>query len=255
MINQLGNTDTYHIVGHRGFKSNYPENTLLAIKEALDLGVDVLEFDLRFSKDKQLVVFHDDTLERTTDGSGDVGQYTLSELKQLDAGSYLNAIYAGLKIATLSELCVLLANYPLVLLNVEIKKDSLAVEAAARAIAMLKAHNLLQRCIFTSFDAVVITHIKESHGLPTQGFLADKMDNFIEGEQGTYSKMDSIGIARNLLTPELVAYWQNRGVVVSGYVMDTIPQIYEALNCGVRLITCDNPLPALQFRKVLRQEL
>jgi glycerophosphoryl diester phosphodiesterase len=75
------------VIGHRGNRAFAPENTLPALLEAVALGADALEFDLRLSRDGKLVVFHDATLERTTDGRGEVAQRTLAELQRLDAGA------------------------------------------------------------------------------------------------------------------------------------------------------------------------
>jgi glycerophosphoryl diester phosphodiesterase len=75
------------VIGHRGNRAHAPENTLPAFLEAVALGADALEFDLRVSRDGRLVVFHDDTLERTTDGQGPVDALTLAELQRLDAGA------------------------------------------------------------------------------------------------------------------------------------------------------------------------
>jgi glycerophosphoryl diester phosphodiesterase len=74
------------IIGHRGAKEYAPENTILSIKKAIDLGVDYIEFDVHALKDGSLVVMHDDTLDRTTNGHGFVADKTLDEIKRLDAG-------------------------------------------------------------------------------------------------------------------------------------------------------------------------
>lgn len=73
-------------IGHRGARGHAPENTLLSMRKALELGVDGFEFDVQISRDGEPVVIHDETLERTTDGSGNVNDYTLKELQALDAG-------------------------------------------------------------------------------------------------------------------------------------------------------------------------
>ncbi len=75
------------VIGHRGNRAHAPENTLASFLEAVALGADALEFDLHLSRDGQLVVFHDATLERTTDGQGALQQHTLAELQRLDAGA------------------------------------------------------------------------------------------------------------------------------------------------------------------------
>lgn len=74
------------VIAHRGGRGLWPENTLYAFKHAAALGVDVLEMDLRRTSDGEIVVLHDDTVDRTTDGQGPVDSYTLAKLKQLDAG-------------------------------------------------------------------------------------------------------------------------------------------------------------------------
>ncbi len=74
------------IMGHRGAAALEPENTLLSIKKAIEIGVDAVEIDVHLSKDKEIVIIHDSTLDRTTNGTGPVGNYTLSELKKLNAG-------------------------------------------------------------------------------------------------------------------------------------------------------------------------
>ena len=75
------------VVAHRGFSGRYPESTEIAFRKALELEVDAIEFDVHLAKDESLIVIHDGTVDRTSDGSGSVGEMTLSEIKALDAGS------------------------------------------------------------------------------------------------------------------------------------------------------------------------
>jgi glycerophosphoryl diester phosphodiesterase len=94
------------VVGHRGASAVAPENTLASFDRAWRDGADVVEFDLHLSADGQVVVIHDATLERTTNGTGYVSETPLSELKRLDAGSWFSPAYAGEPIPTLRELLV-----------------------------------------------------------------------------------------------------------------------------------------------------
>ena len=75
------------IIAHRGYRKRYPENTLAAFAAAFDAGARMVELDVTLTKDRRVVVLHDDTLDRTTDGRGQVRGFTLDELKQLDAGT------------------------------------------------------------------------------------------------------------------------------------------------------------------------
>ena len=91
------------LVGHRGALDVAPENTLASFQRALDDGVDVIEMDIRLSADGHIVVMHDGTVDRTTNGTGVVSEMSLGELKRLDAGSWFDARYAGERIPTLAE--------------------------------------------------------------------------------------------------------------------------------------------------------
>ncbi|WP_028550754.1 glycerophosphodiester phosphodiesterase family protein [Paenibacillus sp. UNC451MF] len=249
MLKLLETTSSIMVVGHRGYKAAFPENTLLAFQKSLEMGVDVLEFDLRFSKDKVIVIIHDETLERTTNGIGNVSDYTLAELKQLDAGGWFGKPFEGLKIPTLEEMIQLITPYPDLILNVEIKPSIHAKEIADQAIAMLAKYGHLSRCIFTCFDAKIITYIHDTYSLKTQGFPEESMSNFVPGKEGTYSKMWSVGISMKLLTPALAQRFKDMGLLVGCYCTDHDKQVYYALGCGVTLLTCNDPLPAMRIRK------
>ena len=91
------------IVAHRGLDEHAPENTLPAFTAALDLGL-ALEFDVRFTADREMVVIHDATVDRTTNGTGEVADMSLSELRNLDAGSWFSPRFTGERVPTLAEL-------------------------------------------------------------------------------------------------------------------------------------------------------
>ena len=128
------------ICAHRGASETHPENTLAAFREAIRLGAHMIEFDVALSKDKQLVILHDRTVDRTTDGTGPVSEFTLAELRELDAGSWKDESFAREKIPTLDET---LAMMPLnVWLNVHLKGGP---ELAAFCAQRIVAHDRLQQ--------------------------------------------------------------------------------------------------------------
>ena len=95
--------DPLLVIGHRGNSIHYPENTLAAIRSAFDLGADAVEVDVRLTRDGVPIVFHDDRLERTTNGRGDAADLTLAAVKQLDAGSWKSPRFSGARVPTLEE--------------------------------------------------------------------------------------------------------------------------------------------------------
>ncbi|ANA81511.1 glycerophosphodiester phosphodiesterase [Paenibacillus glucanolyticus] len=90
-------------IAHRGASGAAPENTMASFAKAFDMGADMLELDVQMSKDGEMVVIHDTTVDRTTNGQGNVGDLTFQELRQLDAGSWYGSEYKGELIPTLSE--------------------------------------------------------------------------------------------------------------------------------------------------------
>ncbi len=142
------------LFAHRGGAALWPENTLFAFQHAADLEVDVLEMDVHLTADDNLVVIHDATVDRTTDGSGRVRDMTVAQLKQLDAGYRFTpddgATYPyrgqGITIPTLDEV---LAAFPQARLNIEIKDDD--IHAAQLLGRKIQAHGAQDRVIVASF--------------------------------------------------------------------------------------------------------
>jgi len=124
------------ICAHRGASKTHPENTIAAFKEAIRLGAHMIEFDVRFSKDSALVIIHDASLDRTTNGSGQVKDFALADLKKLDAGSWKNESFKGEKIPTLGETLEIMPHN--VWLNIHLKNDSLLGTLVAKKIVESK---------------------------------------------------------------------------------------------------------------------
>ena len=137
-------------VAHRGASNFAPENTQSAFRKALELGADFLECDVHLSKDGELIIMHDDKVDRTTNGSGYVKNFTLAELKELDAGGKFHSSFAGEKIITLNEL--LEEFYGETGLLIEIKKPSMYPGIEERVVALLGEYNDLNSIIVQSFD-------------------------------------------------------------------------------------------------------
>lgn len=115
------------VIAHRGSKGTHPENTFAAFQEAVDCQSDGIELDVQYTKDKALVVIHDNTVDRTTNGQGEIDQLTLQEIQQLDAGSWFDPIYSDQRIPLFTEVLVFLEQQGFKgLLNIEIKTDEKA---------------------------------------------------------------------------------------------------------------------------------
>jgi glycerophosphoryl diester phosphodiesterase len=140
---------------HRGACHEAPENTLAAFRLAMERGADGIEFDVQLSKDDEVVVIHDVTLETTTNGKGAVRDRTLADLKDLDAGSWFDPAFAGQRIPTLQE--VIGAVGDRLLLNIELKAEGLGARGLATAVVRaVEANDLLDRVIISSFSPLAV---------------------------------------------------------------------------------------------------
>lgn len=147
-------------VAHRGASAVAPENTMAAFEKAVELGADAIELDLHVSHDGELVIIHDDTLDRTTDGQGPVHTRSLRELKQLDAGRWFSERFAGQRIPTLAEVLDRFAGK--VPLALEIKAGSAFFPGIEeRVVSALREHQVISQVAVASFDHHALLRLKE----------------------------------------------------------------------------------------------
>lgn len=141
-------------VFHRGANHFAPENTVAAARLAFEQGADYLELDVRESADGELVVIHDATVDRTTNGTGRVAEMTLHELRQLDAGSWFSPFHSGESLPALSEMIALCQSYG--------RQMYIEIKAAdpARLIALVEEMAFLGECFFWSFDAELLRGVR-----------------------------------------------------------------------------------------------
>lgn len=230
------------LLGHRGNRAQYPENTLVSFASAIDMGVDLIEFDVNLTKDEELVVIHDNSIDRTSDHTGLTRDYTLQELKSFDFGSWFGEKFRGTQIPTLREVLDLVkAKSDTLLLNVEIK--DMTHQAVDLTIAMLQEYHLEERCVIACFDAEIIRYTKETYPqFRTQGFHGRYMSHFTES---TYDCMFGMGIPLNENAAEDVAFAQSRGILAWLYPADTPEQVKECVRYGADNITSNDPQMAL----------
>lgn len=159
------------ILGHRGAKKHAPENTLAAFTLALEQGADGVELDAKLSADGHVVVHHDVTVDRTTDGSGRVSQLSLSALRELDAGSFFSENFRAEKIPTLDEVFESIGGRAFI--NVELTNYSTPRDDLVQKVCeLVRRHAMQDRILFSSFFAGNLK--KAAHYLPEvpRGLLA-----------------------------------------------------------------------------------
>ncbi len=146
-------------LGHRGASHDAPQNTLAAFRLANEYGADGYELDVHLTKDGIPVVIHDFTVDKTTDGTGPVADFTLAELKRLDAGVKFSPRFAGERIPTLAEVFDVLEPHSIV--NVELKTKSIGDNGLERAtIQLIRERGLQARVILSSFNPFSLLRVR-----------------------------------------------------------------------------------------------
>ncbi len=158
------------IFGHRGAMAKAPMNTLAAFDLAYKKGADGIELDVQLCKDGSAVVIHDHSVDATSNSAGNVADFTLAELKALDAGAWFAPDFAGERIPTLDEVCRQFGRK--LLLNIEIKSSGASAGALEAAVAAsITRHRLENRVIVSSFNPLALRQFKALRAEVMLGFL------------------------------------------------------------------------------------
>lgn len=229
------------IAAHRGGGAVAPENTLPAIERALRAGYEYVEVDLALSLDGHAVLMHDKTVDRTTDGHGKVADLTLAQLRELDAGSWFHAGYAGTPVPTADEfLDLLVAEGGRALLDLKGRWDAGAV---AKLAAGLSARGLTERVIVAGFDARTLAAlVAEAPELSRMATLRTLPPDVVEaarqfGVSGVI--VDRREVARH---PEIVEELHDAGLRIVVYTLNSDRQWGEVTDLGVDGIVTDDPV-------------
>jgi len=232
------------VVAHRGSSLSAPENTMAAFRLAVDAGADMIEFDVRMTRDFELVVHHDRSLGRTSDGSGRVWDLTLEELRETDAGSWHSRRFAGERIPTLRQVLDELPRS--VGLDIEVKTDG----DRRRGVALPESVLLLVRearregsVVVSSFDHRFLRRLHHlDPSLRLGALLLPVRDGFRSPSQIARRTGASMFIcSRTQLRARHVRDARRAGLSVAVYGVNTAADLAKALHAGVQAVITDNP--------------
>lgn len=156
------------IIAHRGAKGMAPENTLAAFRLGLEQGCEGIELDVHLTADEEIVVCHDATLDRTTDGHGLICEQSLAQIQAYDAGAWFGEAYKGERIPTLREVFELVPEH--IMINVEVK-NAYEGRMERKLVEFLQAENRLDQVVISSFDHKCVRRIKQMEPQAKIGLL------------------------------------------------------------------------------------
>ena len=240
-------------IGHRGAAAECPENTLASFARAIDLGADMIECDLQLTGDGTVVIFHDWTLERTTNGSGIVRELPLDAIRCLDAGSWRDARFAGECVPTLDE--TLDGVLPSAQLNLELKcrgprSDARALaEAAVDAVARRQAFD---RIVVSSFDGACLEEVRAVSAEARIGVLWNDATFPQAFERADLVSAMALHPRAATVTPAVIDEAHARGLRVYTWTVNPLDEILRLVGQGVDGVISDHPGRLAEARDRLR---
>ncbi len=235
------------IIGHRGAAADAPENTLVSFREAARQGAAMVEFDIKLTADGRLIVMHDDSLERTTDGKGAVAETTLEAIRGLDAGAWFAPGFKGSLVPTLEETTMVLAELGLAA-NIEIKPNpGQETETALAAANVLAKHWPRQSPapVISSFARESLAAMgKLAPDLPRALLIWEKKSDWSAAAEALACR--SIHCAARHLTADWAAEIKRRGYSLAVYTVNDPDQAKRLRRWGADSIITDRPGALLQ---------
>lgn len=237
------------IFAHRGASMYAPENTMASFELAYEMGAEGIETDVHLTKDQMPVLMHDEKVDRTTDGKGYIKEYTLNQLKNLDAGSWLSEKYRGTQIISLEELLIWAKSKSLCL-NIELKNNKIDYEHLETIVyEMLKHYQLLDRTIISTFSVKSLKRLKQFYQEVEIALLTAK------GSKQLINKaidlgVNSLHIEYSSLTTTLVERAHQKNIAIRVYTVNKPIQIVRCLSKKCDGIFTDVPDLGLKYRKL-----
>ena len=222
-------------IAHRGASGTFPENTLSAFRAAIDAGAEMCELDVQLSRDGSVVVIHDETVERTTEGKGEIAELTLEELKRLDAGAkFKGGAVKGERIPTLDEVFALTSGK--CGLNIELKAAGVEHQVAQ----IMQARNAFSDSIVSSFDWECLKKIQQLHFNIRIALLADEkpVDLMMNA---VAMRAHAINPRWDMVTADLCKAAHERGLKLYTWTVDADARMRALIECGVDGIMTNYP--------------
>ena len=240
------------IIAHRGFRAKYPENTLIAFQAALDAGVTMIELDVTHTRDGKLVVMHDNTLDRTTNGRGPIIEYSLKEVKKLDAGSWFNPIFANQHVPQLEEVLDLINGR--VLINIEIKPHTDAVPNPSNSIErqvveLINRRKIQDKVLISSFGKNILEKIASLESPPALALISRDPADSSTLAFCRRLKIFSWHPSPVILTSNQVEAMHAEGLKVFPYNVDTPEQFKQMFDMHVDGLISNDPLLVIDWLK------
>ncbi|WP_174613671.1 glycerophosphodiester phosphodiesterase [Virgibacillus ihumii] len=236
------------IIAHRGASRSAPENTMSAFELAYQSGAEGIETDVQLTKDNVPVIMHDERLKRTTNGTGYIKDYTLSQLQQLDAGTWFSTKFSGETIISLHELLQWLRNKQLYL-NIELKNNKIDYKNLENIVVdMISQFQLQNRTTISTFNPKSVRRLSTIANQIDIAFLTSKRRKRLV-ENAKLLGASAVHIKYPLLSNRLIQQCKQENIPVRVYTVNSTNRMQRCFDYGSDGIFTDIPEQALQCRE------
>ncbi len=250
------NKSSVIVIGHRGASGYYPENTLVSFEKAIEMGADMLELDVHVTKDDSIVVMHDYSVSRTTNGKGEIENMDFDEIRALDAGSWFNEKFKNEKVPTLNEVLQLVNGRTKVLVELKWPSKGIYKDLVKKVIDIVRQHHAESWVILQSFETRYLQQAAElapdltvqqlvfgkSALLPVYFERSLKFGNFKPEPNAA-----SVNIFYMYITPSFLKKMHKMGKTVYAFTPNNESDMRKLIAMGVDGIITNYPDKALKL--------
>lgn len=247
------------VIAHRGFSGKAPENTLTAVRMAMELGADMVEIDVTLSSDGVAIVLHDDTLDRTTDGTGKAQETLWADLQALDAGSWFHRRFAGEPVPSLTQMLDLVKDQ--ILINIEIKTEAVGESALGgieeKIAEAVRERHMVNQVIVSSFNPLALLHLHQVAPEIRSASLYNRQlhQALLPSEITRQVHASAFNVSQAYLNTSMLEDARANGLPVSVYTVNWTWRMSRLIHRGVDAIFTDRPDRMLRLvEKQVRRE-
>ncbi|MEK7433497.1 MAG: glycerophosphodiester phosphodiesterase family protein [Cyanobacteriota bacterium] len=229
-------------IAHRGFSGKYPENTLLSFKKAIEEKVNMIELDITFSKDGEIVVFHDVNMQRVSSSKKHIRDLSYEKINSFEVGSWFKDEYFGLKVPKLIEVFEIIDDSTLI--NIEIKHEASSFinrNSEKKLLALIKEYNMENRVVLSSFNPMIVNRIRKLEpNISTAYLITQTMNPFLIY---LLAKINAkfIHIDFKYLNKKNIKRMKSYGLKINTYTLNSYDEYNQAFKFGLNGIFTDYP--------------
>jgi glycerophosphoryl diester phosphodiesterase len=231
------------VVAHRGNSGLAPENTMIAIRQGVEAGAEMVEIDVQITSDERLIVFHDHVLGRTTNGSGRVSAFTYDDIAALDAGSWMDESYVGEPVPLLADVLGYLRGKAY--LNIELKRYDDDPAVADRFISgvmrTIEVAGMLDYSLLSSFDHALLARVRELGWSIPYAVIMHPDDLAMPSERALPVGAQGVVMSKKQLSHARVADAREHRLPLGIYTVNTVEDAQRVVRYGVQAVVTNFP--------------